>query len=662
MKRFCWILILLVGSHLFTWMPLCADDDHWEGRLSAVRSMQREDLQAALDEAWNGLEQARAERDRLWQVRFLGEICWTNQELGNYPAALRAGIEGEDLAAREGFRPELGDIRNFLGLTWFNLGDYAAAESLIQESFAIRQSLGDTRGMASCLNNLSRVFLVQSLHGRAMEVLDQALELKFPVDDPDAATTRFQIQLNRGVIMENLARYSEAEAIFLELEEEIDDSAPLHLRQELVLSKASLYRASSQWEKLSRCIEESHRYFSYGGGGVRYISFLGLKARSLEQEGELERARDLLEEGLSICRENGESFFIWRPLLFDLGRLYASMEDYQKAYLRIHELWSVENQMRQKTLAGKLAHLQVRFDMKSKETQVLELSQSVKLQELALEKEKLSRQLALNSLYFSIGIAGILLFLAVQQVRQRKRLETLNKELDNFQRMAAHDLKNPLSAIVGYADLLAESEELEPEEWREWGRYIQFSSEQMFGIINNLLELQRMENRQWKLEPEDIPVENMLQRMISGYGHRIREKEQEVTVDVQPDQLSIDQDLFSLQRILENLFSNAIKFTPNRGKIRLIAHCTEDGRKVVFRCEDSGPGFKDEDFPKLFKKFSRLSARPTGMESSTGLGLSIAKQLAQLMGGDLTCRNHEHGGAVFLLELPDNPAPVVEDS
>ena len=119
-----------------------------------------------------------------------------------------------------------------------------------------------------------------------------------------------------------------------------------------------------------------------------------------------------------------------------------------------------------------------------------------------------------------------------------------------------------------------------------------------------------------------------------------------------PDELEIFLDKMALRQILDNLISNAVKFSPFSKKIYFKMH--GDGEKITFSIKDEGPGLTEDDKLKLFGKFNRLSAQPTGDENSTGLGLSIAKKLTEAMNGKIRCESEAGQGAEFIVEFPIN--------
>ncbi|MBD1209646.1 MAG: sensor histidine kinase [Ignavibacteria bacterium] len=113
-------------------------------------------------------------------------------------------------------------------------------------------------------------------------------------------------------------------------------------------------------------------------------------------------------------------------------------------------------------------------------------------------------------------------------------------------------------------------------------------------------------------------------------------------------------DEFALHQVFDNLISNAIKFSPKWSKVvvRMVRHLSESGEaKVRIEIQDEGPGLTEQDKLKLFSKFARLSAKPTGQESSTGLGLSIVKRLVEAMGGQVWCESEHGKGATFIVEF-----------
>lgn len=241
---------------------------------------------------------------------------------------------------------------------------------------------------------------------------------------------------------------------------------------------------------------------------------------------------------------------------------------------------------------------------------------------------------------------------------QRLEMETLNRSLrelndekNEFLGIVAHDLKNPLSNISMLAKLLhREAATLSPTEVKEFSGDIQMASERMFDLITNLLDINAIENKAVRLTPIPFDLTEVAQYVASDYRGRAEAKQISIHFEIPPENTMVFADKSSTIQILDNLVSNAIKYSPFGKSVYL--RLRKQDNAVLVEVQDEGQGLTDEDKRKLFGKFARLSAQPTGGEHSTGLGLSIAKKLAIAMNGDIWCESEFGNGAKFVVKLP----------
>ncbi len=241
---------------------------------------------------------------------------------------------------------------------------------------------------------------------------------------------------------------------------------------------------------------------------------------------------------------------------------------------------------------------------------------------------------------------------------QKSEMETLNeslRELNNekneFLGIVAHDLKNPLSNISMLAKVLhEEAYSLAQTEVEEFSGDIRTTSQRMFDLITNLLDVNAIENKAVRLTPIPFDLMEIAQYVASDYRGRAEAKQISMHVEIPPDNTMVFADKSSTLQILDNLVSNAIKYSPPEK--RIFIRVSKHDNTVLFEVQDEGQGLTEADKQKLFGKFARLSAQPTGGEHSTGLGLSIAKKLAQAMNGDIWCESEAGKGAKFVVKLP----------
>ena len=228
---------------------------------------------------------------------------------------------------------------------------------------------------------------------------------------------------------------------------------------------------------------------------------------------------------------------------------------------------------------------------------------------------------------------------------QKYRLEEVNDEKNHLIGIVAHDLRNPLTSALSMAQLL-EGEE-EDEEKAEMGQVIMNSLKRMNEMIGKILDIKAIESQVIKLDKVIFDMADAAEEIVQQFETRAKQKSIKIHKDLKPASVSLDKDYF--RQIIENLISNAIKFSPNHKNI-FISTYQENGRSVL-KVSDEGPGFTEEDLKKVFGKYQKLSARPTGNESSTGIGLSIVKKYVETMDGTIELNSEAGNGAAFRIEF-----------
>ncbi len=234
-------------------------------------------------------------------------------------------------------------------------------------------------------------------------------------------------------------------------------------------------------------------------------------------------------------------------------------------------------------------------------------------------------------------------------------LVQLNQEKNEFLGIAAHDLKNPLQAIQGSAALIEmalDAEQFESKaEVIEFANMINVSAERMFDLIMNLLNVNAIEAGQMEVNLKLIDILPILQVVVREYQKKALSKN--ITVHFEPmrdQKYMVYADNRTLQQILDNLISNAVKYSPFNARvdIRILKQETD----IKIEIQDQGKGLSPEDQAKLFGKFVRLSTKPTGGEHSTGLGLFIVKKMVDALHGKVWCESELNKGSTFILTIP----------
>lgn len=231
------------------------------------------------------------------------------------------------------------------------------------------------------------------------------------------------------------------------------------------------------------------------------------------------------------------------------------------------------------------------------------------------------------------------------------QLETLNEEKNHFLGIAAHDLKNPLTTIMLSAEMVQlKRERIRPEDLDLYIGIIYKDAERMLMIVSNLLDVNRIEAGKIPLRPEVLELEHFLQRLLKQYAMTAERKQITLRPLMPEEPPTLITDPHIAFQIADNLLSNAIKYSPPGRKVELTVQNVGD--RVELAVCDQGPGLTADDQERLFQKFTRLSARPTGGENSTGLGLSIVKMLCELLQATIRCESQLGEGARFVVSFP----------
>lgn len=305
----------------------------------------------------------------------------------------------------------------------------------------------------------------------------------------------------------------------------------------------------------------------------------------------------------------------------------------------------------------------------------------IRQQQMLLEQQAMQIQQANDALQMSNALLE----------ERNKALVEVNGEKNEFLGIAAHDLKNPLNAILLTSELIPEYlDRQNSEKIKEFSSSIRVAANTMLGIITNLLDVNRIEAGKVVLAAEAVALHPIMALLLDRYTFAAEQKNIVLKADPFPPNVVAKGDVQAIEQIVDNLLSNAVKYSPLGKSVMVrmgiekqqenseenpekdtteITDSQEQLAKTVLEVssvkgqslaqsfirieiQDEGPGLSEADKKKLFGKFARLSAQPTGGEHSTGLGLSIVKKMVEAMNGRVWCESELGKGATFIVVLP----------
>ena len=273
------------------------------------------------------------------------------------------------------------------------------------------------------------------------------------------------------------------------------------------------------------------------------------------------------------------------------------------------------------------------------------------------EYEKLAKAFnhmldALQAAQEKLRQANIQLDNKIAELSERNiELFKANKIKGEFLANISHEFRTPLNAILGFAEVLREKPDIKKEKGQRYDENIITSGKRLLNMINDLLDLAKTEAGKMELHIEKTSVPELCKTLVGHFSELTKNKKIKVRLAADEDIPQLMTDAGKVQQILYNFLSNAVKFTPKRGRIEIRATMTDD-RHVRIAVSDTGCGIGQADKEKIFEKFRQVDGSITRQSTGSGLGLTISRELAAMLAGSIGVESEPGKGSTFWLDIP----------
>lgn len=269
-------------------------------------------------------------------------------------------------------------------------------------------------------------------------------------------------------------------------------------------------------------------------------------------------------------------------------------------------------------------------------------------------------EIGLNPMQTDTGLMVLVSLVDITQRREQEELrskkeaaEAAYKAKGELLAVATHDLKNPLSAIAGLSEIMLDMKKAEPATSAQDIEFLQSiheASRHMSEVVKGILANEGLEQQGLKLSPDPVDISALCKDLVFFNEPTAKLKDIRLDAEIETG-ISLHTDKTRLREAFDNYLSNAIKFSPAGSTVTVTLKTIDEGHHIEFGVRDQGPGLTEDDKAKVFGKFRKLSAKPTGNESSTGLGLSIVKAIIEMLGGSVGVDSTHGEGAYFWARL-----------
>lgn len=242
--------------------------------------------------------------------------------------------------------------------------------------------------------------------------------------------------------------------------------------------------------------------------------------------------------------------------------------------------------------------------------------------------------------------------LAIEAARQREAAEAVSHAKSALLANMSHELRTPLNAIIGFSDLFQGDtiDRLKPEQIRQYATDINLSGRHLLSLVNDLLELARIEKGSRDFHPEPVHVGEKIVEVSRIMRTQAMEARVNLDLPESRDLVVAQTDDQALRQILLNLMSNAIKFTPEGGTVSL--QCRNEGGLVMVSVADTGIGIPADELDRIFEPFSQVDNSLTRRKTGTGLGLALVRTMVEQQGGSIEVISEPDSGTTFTVRLP----------
>ncbi len=232
-----------------------------------------------------------------------------------------------------------------------------------------------------------------------------------------------------------------------------------------------------------------------------------------------------------------------------------------------------------------------------------------------------------------------------------EQLNNLNHEMSGLLHVVAHDLKAPLNQVTGLLSVVEEEGNLNPTQEKMLSMAKKVTNN-AGNLVKDLVELGSAEQQAAQLQKVPVPLTALVAEVAAAFSAEAARKSIEIHTALPEDEALCMTESYQMRRVLENLLSNALKFSPSGKTVQISLTQSAGVHRIAI--QDQGPGISAADQKNLYRKFHKLSARPTGGESSSGLGLAIVKSLVEQLGGEIALTSEVGLGSTFVVSIPAN--------
>ena len=656
------------------------------------------DLNKAMDQFEHAMALAEEIKDRVQVASINNQIGLVYFSRADYPNALKFFRKSLDHAEETQDSLKIAKRLNNIGNAYFSMADYPRALEYHDKSLLIKQQLGDKAGVSSSLENMGLVYMRQADYPRAFEHFQRSLLIRKEINF-DAGIIRTLLHI--GILYANQSDYSMA---LKHYEESYRRADSLGERSSMAICLGNMAEIFEDQKDYEKAIEYSQRSLQIKReiqdtrGIAATLDNMGVVFRELAdyqksleyhnkalqirdsisdkrgtsitlnniglvymEQGRHQKAREYYQQSLEIAREIGILDMEANTLL-NLSESYKAVGKFEEALDFYEQFVVLEDSIYNTENAKKIAQIEekAKYDQQRQAD-----STAFILEKIRIEQENQQKLSQRN--FLLIGGIGLALFafifiryqqqlrnkeneLKLQREQERKQqLEELDKLKSRFFANISHEFRTPLTLILGPASDLYQKA-ASPSDKEELG-LIRNNAQRLLQLVNQILDLSRLESGKFDLKLAHDDIVSFSRRITASFQSMAQNQHIQLKFNSPISHLYVPFDPDILEKIWVNLIANAIKYTPEHG--RIMVSIEEQPDRINMKVSDTGVGISAAQLYHVFDRFYQAKTHDyTTHQASTGIGLALVKELIGIHGGEISVESSPDKGATFSFWIP----------
>jgi len=632
------------------------------------------------------------------KVEILLDLFWEYRR-SNPEKAIKYSQQALEIAQTIEFTQGIGRALQNCGIIKKVQGNYDSAFRLMQESKIHFEQISDTIGIVSCLTDMSDIFSKQSNFQTALQNLDEARRLIIKKGNKEKLSRIYNklggiyniqkqyekaleyhqksLEINQemdfklgmsvnynniGNVLIDLKKYDEATVNYLkslEIKRTINDNFGI------ASSLNNLGLVFSHQKEFNKALEYHNmaldKFIELGDNQKVAMCNVNIANDYLEAR-DFQQAIDFATIGLNLSEEQNlkrnqtEAYRI-------LAEAYAAEDKFKEAYF-YQKLFKVYNDSIINVEAVRqITEMESEFEIEKKEKEIALLNAENERQELKMQKQRSQRNLLIGFIALAIGVLILLFWSYRNKQKLNKKLEELNLTKSRFFANISHEFRTPLTLLLGPLEKLMNTVKKED---KELIGMMHRNATRLLFLDNQLLDLSKLEAGKLSLKVSQSDIIQSLKGMVMSFQSLAEKKKIDFKFSFHKNEIQAYFDQEKLEKIVYNLLSNAMKFTPEKGKVVFeLSFTSNQGKKelpqnikrlsgqvICISVSDTGPGIEKENQSYIFDHFYQVDSKQNRKFEGTGLGLSLTKELVELHHGSIILNSEPGKGSTFKVYLP----------